>query len=110
MKSLLRASICLLGLIWAGLAEAVLMNPLAIEELSARAQLVVHGTVSSTTCQRDNAGRIYTRIELHVADVWKGKPPTNPLQIVQGGGTLGEQRTIISGQVEYRPGEEVVGF
>ncbi len=97
---------CLLG---PSLA-AVLMTPLSIGDLTAKADWIVRGTVSSKSTHRDTAGRIYTRVELQVADVWKGGPEHNPLIVVHGGGVLGEERVVVSGQVEYRVGEEVVAF
>jgi len=89
---------------------ATQMRPLSIEQLTQKAQLVLRGTVSSKTCQRDPEGRIYTRIELQVQDAWKGSPKANPFSFVQGGGVLGEQQVNVAGQEEFTPGEEVVVF
>ncbi|MBI5774757.1 MAG: hypothetical protein HZA89_13555 [Verrucomicrobia bacterium] len=84
--------------------------PLPVEELAARSQLVVRGTVLAKSCQRDEAGRIFTRVELAVAEVWKGGLATNRFTIVHGGGVLGEEQAGVSGQVEFSMGEEVVAF
>jgi len=89
---------------------AVIFQPLSIKSLSSEADLVLQGVVQSKSCQRDGAGRIYTRIELEVTDVWKGAVGTNPFLIVHGGGVLGEEQSIVSGQVQYEVGEEVVAF
>lgn len=87
------------------------LTPLTIEELTEQSTLIVNGTVLSKTTQRDDAGRIYTAIELKVADVWRGTHDlARPLIIVQGGGTLGEERATVSHQVQYDIGEEVVAF
>jgi hypothetical protein len=91
-------------------ATATLFDPLPIESLATEADLVLQGTVLSKSCQRDPAGRIYTRIELQVAEVWKGSIPGSPFIIVHGGGVLGEEQRIVSGQVQYEVGEEVVAF
>ena len=90
--------------------RAGLMTPLSIEELVLKAGLIVQGKVLAKTCERDHAGRIFTRIDLEVAEVWKGSWSAAPLRVVHGGGTLGEERSIVSGQVEYSIGEEVIGF
>jgi hypothetical protein len=90
--------------------RAVDFQPLSIEALSARADWVVQGKVLSKTCLRDPAGRIYTRVELDVLDVWKGTTPSRPLRIVHGGGVLGDEQARVSGQVDYGLGEEVVAF
>jgi hypothetical protein len=95
-------------------ASGTLMQPLSIDELTRSADLIVQGTVLGRTCLRDPEGRIYTKVELQPAEVWKGAlpagTPTNALTIVHGGGTVGNVRTDVSGQVEYSVGEEVVAF
>jgi hypothetical protein len=89
---------------------ASLMSPLSIDEMTARAQLIVHGKVVSKSCQRDAAGRIYTEVDLEVSEVWKGNHSEKRLVVVHGGGTLGEERVVVSNQVQYEIGEEVVAF
>jgi molybdopterin-binding protein len=86
------------------------MRPLAVEALAAKAQLILHGTVLSTTVLRDDAGSIYTKINLQVSEVWKGTLATNHFTIVHGGGVLGEITTTATGQVSFDVGEEVVAF
>jgi len=86
------------------------MIPLPIEKLSARADLILHGTVTSTTVRRDPAGRIYTAVDLQVDDVWKGSLTTNHFTIVHGGGVLGEEASVVSGEADYAVGEELVCF
>jgi len=110
MKSLSRffliTALCLTP-IW---SRAVIMVPLAVEDLSQRADLVLHGTVASKTCLKDPQGRIYTRIEFKVAEVWKGTLATNTFVIVHGGGTVGEERVEVDGEATYEIGEELVAF
>ncbi len=84
--------------------------PMSIEDLSRRAEIVVHGTVIDSTCLTDTNGRIYTQVRVQVGEVWKGAANANPLVIVHGGGTVGSHHTVVSGQVEYHPGEEIVAF
>jgi hypothetical protein len=86
------------------------MNPLSIAELAKESDLVVRGVVLSKSCERDAQGRIFTQIELDVQEVWKGTLKTNKLTIVQGGGILGEESVVVSGQVQYDLDEEVVAF
>jgi hypothetical protein len=93
-----------------GLLRADQFIPLSLPELTGKAELVVLGTVLSKTCQQDEAGRIFTRVELQVAEVWKGAVAAQNLAVVQGGGILGDRRIVVSGQVEYTVGEEVVAF
>lgn len=91
-------------------AQAAKIFPLSIEQMAARAALVLHGNVASKTVQRDPEGRIYTRIELEVAEEWKGAAKTNRFLLVQGGGVLGNEVAVVSGQEEFSIGEEVVLF
>jgi hypothetical protein len=91
-------------------ARASEMRPMPVSELSAKADLVVNGKVLAKSSQRDDSGRIYTKIQLEVNDVWKGAVSSNSITIVHGGGTVGNERTEVSGQVEFEVGEEVVAF
>jgi hypothetical protein len=84
--------------------------PIPIEQLAQKSQLVLHATVRSKTCLRDEQGRIYTRVELQVSEVWKGALATNRFIMVHGGGILGQQRLAVSGQAEFKAGEELVAF
>ena len=92
----------------------MLMRPLAVSELAGKADLIVEGRVLGKVSLRDDASRIYTKVQIQVSEVWKGSPPasstSNLLTIVQGGGTVGDVREEVSGQVQYDLGEEVVAF
>lgn len=89
-------------------AEQMVRLPIA--RLAARAQVILQGRVLSTTVQRDAEGRIYTAVQLQVDEVWKGSLATNQFTIVHGGGTLGDQVAVVSGEANYEVGEEVVAF
>ena len=93
-----------------GSLMAVIMISQSVEALTTQAQAIVQGTVLSRSCQRDDAGRIYTSIEFAVEEVWKGAVATNRITLVHGGGVLGEEKVVVSGQVEYAVGEEAVVF
>src|SRR5689334_3956691 len=102
----------LCALLWFPVPKLIALGlrPLSIETLTRQAEVVLHGRVLSKTCQQDIAGRIYTRVELDVLDVWKGAISGTPFPVVQGGGLLGERRSVVPGQAEYAVGEEVVLF
>jgi len=91
-------------------ARGVEMRAMPVAELTQKAELVVAGKVLSKTSQRDEAGRIYTKIQLEISETWKGDAATNVLTVVHGGGTVGDERLVVSNQVEFEPGEEVVAF
>jgi hypothetical protein len=104
------------GLVFLGLcivisnAPAATLRPLPIEELSQKADLILNGVVTGKVSLLDAKGGIYTKIELAVTDVWKGNLKSNSFVIVQAGGTVGDTRVEVSGQVQYEVGEEVVAF
>ena len=85
-------------------------RPIAIAELTQKAGLVIRGQVLSKTCQKDSDGRIYTTVELAVLEVWKGNPQAQIQKVVHGGGIVGEERSVVPGQVDYKLEEEVVAF
>ena len=86
------------------------MVPLSVDWLAAKAQLILHGKVLSAAVHRDAEGRIYTAVQLQVDEVWKGSLATNQFTIVHGGGVLGDEIAVVSGQANYEVGEEVVAF
>ena len=90
--------------------RATQMWPLSVEELAQQADLIVHGTVTNKKCVQNPDGRIVTRVQLEVTEVWKGALATNSLTVVHGGGQIGHIHSEVSGQVEYSVGEEVVAF
>lgn len=107
----LKAAVVVLGLLLlARPLQALLLDPLSLETLTRQADVVLQGKVLSKTCLRDAAGRIYTRVELEVLDVWKGAISGTPLVLVHGGGILGDKQSSVAGQAHYAVGEEVVAF
>ena len=90
-------------------AFAVKFVPASLDELSNRAQAVIHGTVREKVVERDETGRVYTKVQIAVTDTWKGAA-TQVFTIVQFGGTLGERTYEVDGQAKLEIGEEVVLF
>ena len=84
--------------------------PLTIEQLTEHSQLVIQAVVLSKSCQRDPAGRIFTKVELEVNEVWKGAWNNRRFILVHSGGILGDRKATVSNQVEFEIGEEVVAF
>lgn len=110
MLALVRRLITSLVLLLPLSAPAIVLEPLSVNALSAQADIVLHGVVLSNTCQRDPSGRIYTKVELRVTDIWKGAISGSPFVIVHGGGVLGDRQASVPAQVQYDIGEEVVAF
>jgi hypothetical protein len=110
MKSMVSLFAIILAVSGTLTSKGASLKPLSIEELSSKSDVVVHGTVTSLTCQRDAGGQIYTSVTLAIGEVWKGNINTNSFRIVHSGGVLGDQFETCSAQVEYRIGEEVVAM
>jgi hypothetical protein len=110
MKSKLPWLLILLALASPSASIGASLKALSIAELSSKSDVVIHGTVTSLTCQRDAKGQIYTSVSLAIAEVWKGNIETNSFRIVYSGGVLGDRIEMCSAQVEYRIGEEVVAM
>lgn len=87
---------------------ATQFKPLSVQQIVRQSDLIVEGTVRTRTTLRDTSGRIYTRVELEVTEVWKGTLATNRCVIALGTATLGEENVVISGEATYEIGEEVV--
>lgn len=104
-------TLLLAGLLGLGAgARGTWFVPLTPEELSVRAEWVVRARVEAVSAQRDAQGRIFTRIELAVAEVWKGTNAVGRCVVVAGGGVLGEEQVQADGAPEYGLGDEVVVF
>jgi hypothetical protein len=89
--------------------QADVPAPVPVEDLARRADTVVHGRVASLEASQDAEGRVFTRVELEAAEIWKG-PATNRFSLVLGSGVLGRRWTKVVGEPEFRLGEEVVVF
>ena len=94
---------------WSTLSAGPLI-PISIDRLTTESDLVVHADVVGKSVQRDEQGRIYTKIQLDVREYWKGPERTGPLTLVHSGGILGNQWSTADGEVSYKLGEEVVVF
>ena len=92
------------------LGQAASQVPLSIETLADKADAVVHGRVVRMSCQRDDGGRIFTRVHLQIIEQVKGRERGAALVIVQGGGVLGGQIARSPIQPKYKVGTEVVVF
>lgn len=94
----------------AGEVRGTRMLPLTPEQLAIQATVVTYARVQALETALDASGRIHTRVELKVLEVWKGELTGSTCQVVMGGGILGDRSVSVSGQAIYVVGEEVVAF
>ncbi len=93
-------------------ARASIVRAASLAELTTVADRVVVGEVLSVRSDwnREHT-RIFTFIEVQVAELWKGSPCQNgKLTIVQAGGSVGDLETRVHGQAEFSEGDRAVLF
>ena len=111
-RSVKGRSFALLAVLLFGAApgQAASQVPLSIETLAVKADAVVHGRVVRLSCQRDDEGRLFTKVRLQIVEQVKGRQGGEMLTVVQGGGMLGRRIARSPLQPRYRVGGEVVVF
>lgn len=92
------------GAAWASVALA-----LSVEDLTARADVVVRGHVTAQEARWTRGGRIVTTVHLAVDQALKGAPPS-AIEIRHPGGRVGDIAQQVSGEVAFTDGEEAVVF
>ncbi len=90
-------------------ARAIVMQGLSLEELTRRADLVVHGEVLAQSVRKEGKN-LWTTTRLRVIDTLKGSAPGATLGFDQLGGSLDGRTVRIAGDASFAPGEEVVVF
>jgi hypothetical protein len=91
-------------------ARATTFVPVSDADLQARADVIVHGVVTSSDVTVDEAGRPETLTFIEPLSVLKGQL-SGPLVLHQLGGVLPDGRFFgLYGKPEYTPGSEVVVF
>lgn len=94
----------------AGTARGATVLRLTFEELTTRADAVVHGRVVGSTPRLDaGKGRISTFTEVEVTEAVKGAPGKK-VMVRQPGGEVGGIGQSVAGAARFAPGEEVVLF
>lgn len=106
----LRLAVLAAALLISTSALATVVLALTMEELTARAPLVVHATAQRSLVAWDEPhAKIWTWTELVVKETLKGTP-TETVLVKQPGGVVGEVGQQVSGVATFEPGEEVVLF
>ena len=91
-------------------ALATVVLALSMEELTARAPLIVHAVAQGSNVAWDEPhAKIWTWTELVVKETFKGDT-AKTLVVKQPGGVVGEVGMEVSGVATFKPGEEVVLF
>jgi hypothetical protein len=93
-------------------ALASLVLAMDVDEMTNRADRVVVGEVLSvTSAWEPDHKRIFTNIEVQVAETWKGSlPATGKILVQQPGGRVGDIESRVFGLAQFRPGDRAVLF
>ena len=93
-------------------AGASLVEALDLRELTALSNRVVIGEVLSVRSQWDkDHKRIFSTMEIQVAEVWKGTPPSGGrITVQQLGGSVGDIEMKVHGLSRFEAGERAVLF
>lgn len=89
-------------------AHATTLIKLDLKDLTAKSEQIVMGRVLSLDAKLEG-GRVFTYVTLQVSERLKGQgDPTVTLRLV--GGRTPDLATLVSGQANFRRGEEVLVF
>lgn len=102
-------------LMGAGRAHATSVERFDLKEMTQRAEVIVHGRVTSTECRVDDRGAIVTDVKLEVTELFKTKDGEDKAQVktftfTVYGGIVGNRGSAISGAPVFTPGEELLLF
>jgi hypothetical protein len=111
----LSARLALPGLLVVGMlstateARATVVVLHSLEEMSRRADVVVHARVGDVRVV-EREGHIATVVDIEVIDGWKGAKAGDLTRVYQLGGVLGARRELVVGVHTWQVGEEIVLF
>lgn len=106
----LRPALFAVALLISSSALATVVLALSMEELTARAPLIVHCVAQGSNVVWDEPhAKIWTWTELSVKETLKGEV-TRQVVVKQPGGVVGEVGMEVAGVATFKPGEEVVLF
>ena len=98
----------LLLAVWVQPARATTAIMLSDAELIVHSRIIVTGRVRSMTSISDQAGLVWTYVEVRTDRVLKGDLGKRTIVLKQLGGTTGEYGVRVVGQPEFTPGERVL--
>jgi hypothetical protein len=104
----LAAAVALAAALSVAPARAAVAAPVTVEQLARASEAVVRGRVASVTA-RWVGKRIYSFVELEVAETWRGSAPAR-LTVLTPGGVVGKLGQRTDGAAVFASGEEVVAF
>ena len=94
----------------AGTASATTLAPLSLEQLTDASEYVIHGMVTEVWTEIDDAGLVWTRARVDVAETLKGPDSPNELIIDSLGGDYEGYVLKVPSRARYSVHEELYTF
>jgi len=110
MKKFLFVATLTAGMAISTASHATTMVKLSTDQMVDASDAVVRGTITEIWTEEDAKGIVWTRAQLEVSEVYKGKNVKNAYVIDQMGGKFGGYETTVAGRAQFSPGEEGVFF
>lgn len=110
MKKFIFAAAMTAGMAFSTASQATTMVKLSTNQMVDASDTVVRGTITEVWTEEDARGIVWTRAQLEVSEVYKGKNTKNSYVIDQMGGQFGGNTTTVAGRAQFSPGEEGVFF
>jgi hypothetical protein len=108
-RTFIAGTVCSWALLAGGSALATTMLALPTPRLFQRADLVVVVDVDRVAAV-EAGSRVWTKVDAHVAQVFKGASVGQQIQILTPGGEAGKFGQFVEGSATFRPGETCVVF
>lgn len=103
------AGLALIILLNGSIAAATIIVPVDVDRLADDSVFVVVGKVSGLRHSELESGRFVRRVEITVAESWKGSAPAR-LKLLELGGEVDDRGEVIYGSPTYTLGERVIVF
>ena len=102
-------SLMVIGVLWASVGQASVVEALGIDELTVRSSTVFEGVVIGASSAWQ-AGVVVTETKVQVERCFKGACDVEVVTVDSLGGTVGELTMVVDGCVQFQLGERVLLF
>jgi len=91
-------------------AAASVLLPLTVEDMAAKAELVLVGQVNQVRYEEEDGSRLYTRVLITPEEMLKGQAKSPTVEVKFIGGRKGDLVAEMPGAPTFRAGEKVLVF
>ncbi|PHI19380.1 hypothetical protein CEQ90_12730 [Lewinellaceae bacterium SD302] len=105
MKQLLLTLFLLVGISTTNLLTAQCFESTPLEERLHKSELVVSATVTSSTPFYNHLGRIMTRHELDIHEIFRGNTNLEVAEVITHGGQINEELSVVNPALQLQSGQ-----